>query len=309
MNELRWNPLRCEWVVISSKRKKRYTSGNPFSKNSEEMKGRSTPTIVPNKYPNFIRESFTFENDSFYQKSEAYGTADILVETDSETGDFDDYSINNITQIILAAKDRCQDLSADSKIKYVHIFKNKGSEAGSSITHPHMQIYGMPFTPPVIAEEIKNSENHYEKHGTNIFDEIIKSEQRDSERIIHQDDFFTSFVPFFGRWPYECHVVPHRSIQSILDLNEEEVYSLSKQIKIVVKCYNSLFSHKMSYVLLFHQVPFGKKFENYRFYLEFQPSYQADSRLKYAAGIERLGTFEVGYLTPEKAASNLRSNL
>ena len=50
----------------------------------------------------------------------------------------------------------------------VFVFKNKGEEVGSSISHPHMQIYGMPFVPSVIDREIENSRNYFNKTGESL---------------------------------------------------------------------------------------------------------------------------------------------
>ena len=58
--------------------------------------------------------------------------------------------------------------------------------------------------------------------------------------------------------------------------------------------------------MLLHQAPCRKTLGHYRFFVEFQPIFQSEGRLKHTAGIERLGSFERGHDTPENDAERLR---
>ena len=62
----------------------------------------------------------------------------------------------------------------------------------------------------------------------------------------------------------------------------------------------------MSYVMLFHQTPLRKKLDYHHFFVEIQPAFQFESKLKYTAGIERIGVFEFGAGKPEQMAKDLR---
>ena len=92
-------------------------------------------------------------------------------------------------------------------------------------------------------------------------------------------------------------------------MNDEELMSLSSHIQKIVRCYHRLLDHKMSYVMIFHQSPIHKNLNHYRFYVEFQPAYQSSNRLKHAAGIERIGNFELGIGRPSEQARLLRQGL
>ena len=61
--------------------------------------------------------------------------------------------------------------------------------------------------------------------------------------------------------------------------------------------------------MLFHQSPIGLDFPFYRFYINFQPIFQGEKLLKHTAGIERVGTFELGSAEPEYHAESLKEKL
>ena len=307
MNQsLRWHPLQKEWVIISPKRKKRFTTDNPFASTSPEMKGKTYPALLENKYPNFhFNDLPKDQKNGIYQTMPANGTSDIIVETINEDGDFEDYTLEEIIKIINLINERNIELESNEQIKFTFVFKNKGPSVGASLSHPHLQIYGMPYVPPYFLRAMESSKDYFISNGSSLFDDIIIEEKENNSRIIHEDDTFISFVPFFARWPYECHILSKKSCERLADFSTDEISLLANQIKIVNACHNNLFSHKMEYVMLFHHSPCRENNGHYRFYIEFQPLYQLANRPKKAAGIERAGSFEFGSGTPESNAKDM----
>ena len=53
---------------------------------------------------------------------------------------------------------RYRELGARADVDYVFIFENRGVEVGVTLHHPHGQIYGYPFLPPVPALELAADE-------------------------------------------------------------------------------------------------------------------------------------------------------
>ncbi len=51
-------------------------------------------------------------------------------------------------------RQRYEELGAREDVDYVFIFENRGVEVGVTLHHPHGQIYGFPFLPPVPALEL-----------------------------------------------------------------------------------------------------------------------------------------------------------
>ena len=46
-------------------------------------------------------------------------------------------------------RQRYEELGARPDVDYVLIFENRGVEVGTTLHHPHGQIYAFPFLPPV----------------------------------------------------------------------------------------------------------------------------------------------------------------
>ncbi len=58
----------------------------------------------------------------------------------------------------MGLRHRYLELGARADIDYVFIFENRGVEVGVTLHHPHGQIYGYPFLPPVPALELAADE-------------------------------------------------------------------------------------------------------------------------------------------------------
>lgn len=68
-------------------------------------------------------------------------------------------------------------MKADEKIKYIFVFENKGKEVGTTMPHPHGQIYGYSKMPLRLRLELENTKNYYEKTGKNLFDQMYTDEK------------------------------------------------------------------------------------------------------------------------------------
>jgi Galactose-1-phosphate uridylyltransferase len=110
----------------------------------------------------------------------------------------------------------------DEKIQFVLPFRNKGEVIGVSLTHPHSQVYVLPFIPPRIAREIEMQKKFIEEHGECLICHITKLERDGKERVIYENRDFVAVLPFFAMWPYEVHIYPLRHFGSLKELKKEE---------------------------------------------------------------------------------------
>src|SRR6185437_8498357 len=97
---------------------------------------------------------------------------------------------------------RYAELGAREDIAYVMIFENRGVEVGVTLHHPHGQIYGYPFLPPVPAAERAADE----RLGGCAPCELLRAELEDSERVLLESEDVVAYVPRAARWAYEAHV-------------------------------------------------------------------------------------------------------
>jgi len=305
-NELRWNPVLGEWIIVASKREKRPWRPEkcPFCPGSDETVYGWDVQVLPNRFPALKKNPKTrVKGSDIYKVRPGYGYCEIVVETPVHTGDLCDIPIDNLKKVIDVFSDRYIVLGLDERIKYVYEFRNKGKVIGVSLHHPHSQIYALPFIPPKIKRELREAKRFWKNRGKCLFCHIVSIEKRERIRIVYENKHFILFIPFFAMWPYEMHIYSKKHVQSIDMFNGEERYYLADILKIATKTYNLLFDFSLPYIMAIHQKPTdGKKYEYYHFHIEFYPPHRDKDKLKYPAGIERgTGTFTYDGLPEERA--------
>ncbi|MCD6536572.1 MAG: galactose-1-phosphate uridylyltransferase [Thaumarchaeota archaeon] len=307
-HELRWNPLLGGWIIVAGKRKKRpWRSGEcPFCPGKEETKGSWRVLALPNKFPALSPNAPEVIGDALFKKARALGECEVIIETPQHEGDFPDFPLDQVILYVKLLAERTRILESKPYIKQVIPFKNKGALIGVSLTHPHSQIYALPFIPPRIMREIKSAKEFRKKFGRNLFEEILRREMEEGTRIIYENGSFVLFMPFFAMWPYEMHVYPKKNVGSLVDLDSTEQADLADVIRISVKTYENLFGADCAYMMIFHQAPVDRSCRDFRLHLEFYSPNFSESRIKYAAGIE-WGAWVFTYDgVPEERAAELK---
>jgi len=270
--------------------------------------------IFENKFPTFSENPDSVDNkklnigsDFQYELKESRGICEVVCYTPNHNMYLEDLPLEKINNLINVWKDRYLVLGGKKFIKYILIFENKGKEIGVTLSHPHGQIYAFSYIPPIILEELRSSKNFYLKNKKCIHCRIIERELRNRIRIITSNKDFIAFIPFYARWPYEVHIYPLRHLESLCQLNDREINSLSSVIKELISKYNKLFNFRMPYVMVIHQKPTdNRSYDYYHFHFEFYPPYRTKDRLKYLAGCELgAGTF-LNDTLPEEKAEELR---
>jgi hypothetical protein len=87
------------------------------------------------------------------------------------------------------------DLRRDIRLRYAMIFKNHGSAAGASLSHPHTQLIATPVTPLTMAEELVSAKVHYQVKERCLFCDVIQQELEAGERIVTLEDRFVALAP------------------------------------------------------------------------------------------------------------------
>lgn len=314
MQELRWNPVLKEWIIVASHRQDRPLDDAgpvecPFCSGSSEVAGDWEVLILPNKFPSLTMNPPEPSSKSHWQYgvAPAYGSCEVILETKEHTGDLGDLSVERIKKVIDLFAERFIYLSSKEKVKYIFEFRNKGKEIGVSLHHPHSQLYALPFTPPIIETELNSSREYKEKEGECLFCRILKEEKTDGRRVIFENKETICFLPFYAKWPYETHVYPKRHLQCLPDMTEKERVDLATTLKQIITTYNNLFGFSLPYILVIHQRPTDGKYDYYHMHIEFYPPHRSGDKLKFTAGIERgAGTYTMDY-DPEEKASELRN--
>ncbi len=82
----------------------------------------------------------------------------MIVYTDQHDGSFGSLSDERAEALMWVWRNRYAELGARDDVDYVMIFENRGVEVGVTLHHPHGQVYGYPFIPPVPEREFAADE-------------------------------------------------------------------------------------------------------------------------------------------------------
>jgi UDPglucose--hexose-1-phosphate uridylyltransferase len=301
VSEQRFNELRGEPVVYAIDRQDR-----TFLPSREHCPLDPTrPGHPPTEIPFTSFEIAVFDN-RFPAFEAPDGAAEVVVYTDQHDGSFATLAPQRAEALMWVWRHRYLELGQRPDIDYVMIFENRGVEVGTTLHHPHGQIYGYPFLPPVPALELAADE----RLGGCAPCELLERELAGGERVLIERDDVVAYVPQAARWAYEAHVVMRAHRPSLLDCEPAELRELSEVLQALVRGYDALFDRRFPYVMVVHQAPTVEAAQattpRGHLHVEFYPPLRTAEKLKFLAGSEQgAGTF-ISDTLPEESAVALR---
>jgi UDPglucose--hexose-1-phosphate uridylyltransferase len=293
----RYNELRGEEVAYAVHRQDRTFLPAEDHCPLDPTRPGGPVTEIP--FPSF--EIVVFDN--LFPSFEApEGAAEVVVYTDDHHGSFAGLEPERAQALMWVWRQRYEELGARPDVAYVLIFENRGVEVGTTLHHPHGQIYAFPFLPPVPALELAADACL----GGCAPCVLLERELADGERVVHANDDVVAYVPYAARWPYEVHVVLREHRPSLVECTPGELASLASALQAVTRGFDRLFEREFPYMMVLHQAPTdGAKAGH--LHVEFYPPLRTATKLKYLAGCEQgAGTFIMDVL-PEDSASALRA--
>ncbi|MCK4884389.1 MAG: galactose-1-phosphate uridylyltransferase [Candidatus Diapherotrites archaeon] len=324
-NELRKDYITNKWVIVAEKRSLRptdlplikYKKGEsisktcPFCPGNEHMtpptimevkkNGKWDIRIIENKFPALSKKTkMVSSNKQPLVKMTAFGTQEVLIETNNHSRQFFENSKTKVKKILELLVDRRKKLLSDKQIEYVLLFKNFGRECGASLSHSHIQISALPIVPPTVADEINGSNNYYNENHTCPYCDIADKESK-SQRFVSSNNNFLLFTPFASIWPYELWILSKKHIQRLEDFSGSQLLDLAEIMIEAIKRLNTLFPD-IPYNLVIHDTPADNSFQYYHFHIEIYPKYNH----KTFAGLEKGGDVYINAISPERAAKHLK---
>jgi UDPglucose--hexose-1-phosphate uridylyltransferase len=267
---------------------------------------------LPNIFPALLLDPPPpdLQGDDLYRCKLAKGSCEVILYTQKHDSSLANLQVDHIGAVIELWAERFKELGDNSNIKYVFIFENKGRETGTTLDHPHGQIYAFPFIPPRIRSELSSSRRYWLQNKACLFCRVIEQEKADAIRIVCENESFLCFLPFFAHWPYGVHVYPKRHVQALTDLTRKEKEGFARILKDILTRFDGLFKMSFPYMMVLHQRPTdGKLYPHYHFHVEFYPPYREKDKIKYFASVENgAGTTTFDY-SPEGKAKELRESI
>jgi len=179
--ELRLDALTGEWVTIVGGRQDRPhlpDDGCPFCVGGLEAPEPYTVRAFTNRWPPLTRGP-AVEAGAGSDRAPARGAAEIVLYTPEHDASFASLGVDGVRRVVDLWAERTAALLDRPDVAYVLVLENRGREVGATIDHPHGQIYGFPFVPPVPAREAARSA----EHGCVICTELTR-ERSDAARVV-----------------------------------------------------------------------------------------------------------------------------
>jgi UDPglucose--hexose-1-phosphate uridylyltransferase len=318
MSELRYHPFLEQWVITATHRQDRtFFPPDDYCPLCPTHPG-GFPTEIPvaaydiavfeNKFPSL--RTPTREPDvpgsHLMPVRPSDGVCEVVCFTSQHDGSFAQLPLQQVRKLVRVWQHRYLDLGSRPEIDYVSIFENKGKEIGVTLSHPHGQIYGYPFVPPILVQELRAERTHFDAHGRPLMGDLLDEEFADGRRIVWENEHFVVLVPFFARYPYEVYVTTKTHRRSIGVMSPAELDSLAEALLGLTRAYDQLFGFSMPYIMAMHQEPTVPGYEFAWFHVEFYPPYRTANKLKYLAGSEAGAGAFINDTLPEVTAATLR---
>jgi UDPglucose--hexose-1-phosphate uridylyltransferase len=338
VSELRWDPLKMSWVIITDngarrprdfyrERERVVMAACPFCFGQEEKTTREifairepgsrpdTPgwrvRVIPHKYPALrIEGELAKRGVGLYDAMNGVGAHEIIIENPDHSRSLGELTPAEITDVLRAWRARLVDLRRDPRFRYILLFKNHGVEAGASVPHSHSQLIALPVTPPVAATELSVCRDYYARKERCLICDMLAQESGAAERVVRDDGDFLVFAPFAASFPFELRIVPKRHSHDFGLTTEQDLASLAATLKDALLRLRSVL-HDPPYNFVLHNTPpmhlrlgkpayWGSLPYDYHWYIGLIP------RLTKIAGFEWGTGFHINPMPPEEAARHLR---
>jgi len=340
MSELRYCPIKNRWAIIAPERRLRpleflvptpartapSPEVDPFAPGNEDLTTPeifSLPAIDPasgsewqvrvfaNKFPALrVEGEVTREGTGLNDCVSGVGAHEVIVECPESDREMADFTVNELQHVLMAWRARILDLRNDSRLRYVLIFKNRGAEAGASITHAHSQLIATPIIPSEVAQELKASRTHFRAKERCLFCDLIHQEIELGSRVAIETDRFVALAPYASAFPFETWILPRRHGHDFAATDDADLRGLALVLSDLLRRLRHLLQDP-PFNLVLHTAPsphprpghpddWSTIDHDYHWHLELVP------RISRRAGFEWGSGYTINPTSPEEAARHLQ---
>ena len=138
-------------------------------------------------------------------------------------------TIDSICRVVDVWAEQISELG--QKYQWVQVFENKGAVMGSSMPHPHGQIWAMNELPNEPAKEDRHQKEYLTDCGTPLLIDYAAYEEKSGERTVLENEDWLAVVPYWAIWPYEVLLLPRHHVIHLPDLNDRQREHLAGILK------------------------------------------------------------------------------
>jgi UDPglucose--hexose-1-phosphate uridylyltransferase len=259
----------------------------------EDDKGHWLTRSIVDPYPFTHPSMFKIkENTDFLKSFYAHGWSEIVTETRDHTKELHDLTSDEIKNVLMIYINRINALRIRENVEFIGIIKDN---LHIDFNHAYSRIFTLPITPELVKNKINIFNDYMFKNEKCAYCELLKHE-KESPRLIMENESFVVTSPFAQRNSYECCILPKKHYNCISELNEFEIFTLAETIKSILTRMSVVLS-PFRYGIAFYLRPNNEK--DFHFHIDiFQKTLQPSLKEGYGINLCKL--------TPENTAKILR---
>ncbi len=272
MSDIRYDRIHDNYVIIAPERlhrpechidvskKEMQKETCPFCQGSESMtppeifaireagsivnkEGWQT-RVVPNLYKAVQIKAAHQHHYGLFEHWEGFGAHEIIIDTPEHYSSMIQWSERAVVNWLKTLRTRVADLRRDQRIVYISLFKNEGTDAGSTQHHSHTQLIGLPIIPKLQRDEYMRSYDHYKYNSNALLESEIIREEQAEERIVAKHGDFTAYCPYASAYPFEVLISSKKALGQIDTLDDSSITELAplllsilKKVKTQLSCF------------------------------------------------------------------------
>ncbi len=266
--ELRKDPITRSWVIVGDDVERHSQAGLcpfcPGSQNAPQViatltsadHGSGPVMAMVHPAPLYRIEGEPYRHaEGIYDAMNTVGAHEVLVQSIRHDIELWQSSDAEISQFLLLAAQRIQDLKGDLRFKYVTMFKNHGPAAGQEFDHPVSELTATTFVPRRVLYELRASRDYYMDKERCVFCDTLLQEFRTNLRIVEAHSHFVSLCPFASRVPYEIWIMPRKHDSSFERSVTSKSAHLAELAALIRRTLQRVMSISESFHMVLHTVP------------------------------------------------------
>jgi UDPglucose--hexose-1-phosphate uridylyltransferase len=312
MPELRYNPVLRDWTMVANNRQGRPDMPSqhcPFCPGSGAVPDHYEVHVYDNDYPVLSpHPDLPPVASGLYRAAPALGKCEVILYSPQHDASLSRLSLDHTEHIGAVWRERALALSHNPQHDYILIFENRGREVGATMTHPHGQLYALPFVPRKIRTELESAEYHAWATGRCLLCDVSAAELQDGRRVVAENSRFLAYIPFFTDFPYGAWISSRRHVPDLQRFDEQDVRDLAEMLHTVTQGMDALYDKDFPYMMVLHQLPLHRPDAEpyYHFHVEFYPPLRDRDRVKFMASAETGAEAAANPLKVEDMAQQLR---
>ena len=255
--------------------------------------------VFQSDHPTVTTVSTTIYTDKPLYSEPAYGYHQVVVASPDHNQKLSQISVDQWANVLLVIQDRMRWLYTQKSVTYVSIYINSGQTAGTSITHPHLNIVTFSAIPPTIELEAEASHRYMNENGNCPACSVIGLESSGPRQILGTDSFL-AFSPWAPTYAHEFWIYPKRHTTAFSRITQKEIGDLALMLRATLGGMSKALN-EASFNLVFHLSPEKKNSRQIHWHIEIYP------QLNTWSGLERGFGVYLNNIRPEKSAEILGS--